>query len=841
MEHREIPGGRLARASGIEAGAFPAAALRVPAASEVRLLLDQGEIVNAYPELHASGGKGALVRLTYAEALYDANGQKGDRNDIDGKQIAGLYDELVADGGANRRFMPLWWRSWRFLELHVKTADEPLTLEGLKAFATGFPFQKRARFTSDDPELERIFDVSYRTMRLAGHETYMDAPYWEQLQYVGDTRIDALLNYTLAGEDRLARRSILHFDWSRGAYDITQSRYPTAEVQLIPPYALFFVSMVHDYWSYRGEPAFVRERLPAVRASIDWFLARLRDDGLVGFLPYWIHVDTGTSQDEAIKEEDGRSLAVTLQLVETLRQAAELEEALGDATRAALYRRRADASAAAVRAHFDADKALLPDTPERRTWGHPVNIWGLVNGGVPEAGREAAARNVLAVGRHPAGRASDGGRGAPWPLDQVPSASLYFRFYLSRALEATGHGDAYVGLLQPWRDLLAKGLTTWPEHPEPSRSDCHAWSAHPAFDLLRIVAGIKPAAPASPRSVSSPTWDRSPASTRRCRRRAARWPSPTAATASGCAPRSRFRKACPAASAGKAAPASCARAHRYSSCASSSLRVERRFGRREARPQRVESGPCGVLGRLFLGRLGSSRRQARFEPVELGPRRFRPRLRLAQPPRCAFDLATQPGDLELGGPRARERRTLHLARRSLLAAAPRRRLRRRGRWTRPAARAAGPSSRARAPRRTHSAAARRRAGRASFPKRRRTAAGSRAPRAWRSGAAGRPARSSRRPRRARARPRARLPGAARPCDVSRRAARQRRHRRALRAGRPRPPRAPSPARRNGRGRSSRPGSPPTRPPWAFRGPSRDWPRLCRPWPSAPRRARFARP
>jgi hypothetical protein len=61
--------------------------------------------------------------------------------------------------------------------------------------------------------------------------------------------------------------------------------------------------MVHDYWSWRDDPAFVRDRLPATRASIDWFLARLRTDGLLGFLPYWIHVDTGTSQDEAIKEE----------------------------------------------------------------------------------------------------------------------------------------------------------------------------------------------------------------------------------------------------------------------------------------------------------------------------------------------------------------------------------------------------------------------------------------------------------------------------------------------------------------------------------------------------------
>ena len=40
--------------------------------------------------------------------------------------------------------------------------------------------------------------------------------------------------------------------------------------------------------------------------------------------------------------------------------------------------------------------------------------------------------------------------------------------------------------------MLADGLTTWAEHPEPTRSDCHAWSAHPALDLLRVVAGIRP-------------------------------------------------------------------------------------------------------------------------------------------------------------------------------------------------------------------------------------------------------------------------------------------------------------------------------------------------------------
>jgi hypothetical protein len=501
MEHREEPVGTVVRATGLASpgapfrSSFPAGALTIPPDSDVRLLVDHGTMVNGYPEIVFGSGKGSTLRLTYAEALYDKDGLKGDRNDIEGKEIVGLFDEVRPDGGSSRSFSPLWWRSWRFLEVRVETGPVPLTLEGLRLFATGFPMERRARFTSDDPELERIFDVSWRTMRLAAHETYMDAPYWEQLQYVGDTRIDALLNYTLAGEERLARRAILQFDESRGSDDLTQSRYPTAEAQYIPPYALFFVSMVHDYWTYRDDPAFVRDRLPATRASIDWFLRRMRKDGLVGFLPFWIHVDTGTSLDEAIKDRDGGSLAVTLQLVRTLQEAAEMEEALGDSVRAKHYRTQATASLEAVRALFDTEKGLLPDTPRKKTWGHPVNIWGLTYGAVPEGDRATARAKVVEIGRHETGRAKDGGRGGPWPLDAIPSASLYFRFYFARALEAAGAGDEYVSLLHPWRRLLAMGLTTWPEHPEPSRSDCHAWSAHPAFDLLRIVAGIKPSAP----------------------------------------------------------------------------------------------------------------------------------------------------------------------------------------------------------------------------------------------------------------------------------------------------------------------------------------------------------
>jgi len=80
-------------------------------------------------------------------------------------------------------------------------------------------------------------------------------------------------------------------------------------------------------------------------------------------------------------------------------------------------------------------------------------------------------------------------------VPEVPAmtaATYYFRFYLARALDHAGMGDSYLTLLGPWRVMLSLGLSTWAESPEPTRSDSHAWSAHPNYDLLTIVAGIRP-------------------------------------------------------------------------------------------------------------------------------------------------------------------------------------------------------------------------------------------------------------------------------------------------------------------------------------------------------------
>ena len=492
MEWRETSGGRIVRASGLAtsavSGGFPDAPLAISPNQKVTLLLDNSALTTAFTNLVVSGGKNASIRVTYAEALKDAKGEKGNRSEIAGKNIVGVHDEYIADGAEKRTFSSLVWRTWRYLQLDIETRDQPLQLLRLSSWFTAFPFQQRASFVSDDPALSAIWEVGWRTARLDAHETYMDTPYWEQLQYVGDTRIQALVSYVAAGDDRLAKQAIEAFDDSRLPDGITLSRYPTHHFQAIPPFSLLWVGMLHDFAFYRSDAAFVRAQLPGTRTVLDWFVRHQQENGLLGRLPWWNFIDWTDGFHDGIppQDEHGDSVPITLHFVMALREAAELESVYGDKQRAAQYLLAATKAAqGAQRRCWNEKNGLLADTPAQKLYSQHANILGVLLDVIPKQRQREVMTKVLSV--------SDPVFKAGNDVPPMEKASYYYRFYLARALEHAGMGDRYLELLGPWKEMLALGLTTWAETPEPTRSDSHAWSAHPNYDLLTIVAGIRPA------------------------------------------------------------------------------------------------------------------------------------------------------------------------------------------------------------------------------------------------------------------------------------------------------------------------------------------------------------
>ena len=482
MEEKPVRFARVRRAQGIEPGdAFLRGTgdLVVEARSRVVLLLDQSHLTNAYAVLETSGGAGSTVSLTYAEALKDAAGRKGNRDEVEGKTIAGVKDVFRPDGGERRRFQTLWFRTYRYVQVEVETEGQPLRIHDLHGIFTAYPFELRARFDSDLPWLQDMWTINWRGARLCAFETYFDTPYYEQLQYVGDTRIQALISLYMTGDDRLVRQALSHFDLSRIPEGITASRYPSSLGQYIPTFSLLWIAMVHDYWMHRDDPEFVRGFLPGVRSVVGWFERRIDESGLVGPVPWWPYVDWAPEWPVGIPPggRDGHSTMISLQLVYALDRAAVLEDALGQSFEAGRDRRLADALRTSVRAKaWDSERGLFRDAPEGAHYSQQTNIMAVLADAVPAAEQRALMERLLTEAK-------------------ITQATYYYGFYLFEALRKAGLADRYIERLEPWRGMLAMGLTTVPETPEPTRSDSHAWSAHPNYGLLATVLGVRPDAP----------------------------------------------------------------------------------------------------------------------------------------------------------------------------------------------------------------------------------------------------------------------------------------------------------------------------------------------------------
>jgi hypothetical protein len=454
--------------------------ITIPAGKKISLLLDQTFNTTAYPQLTISSGKGALIRLSYAEALFDNNRVKGHRDSVAGKSLHGNYDEFISDGGEKRMYRPLWFRTYRYLLLEITTQEEPLVVNDLHGMFTAYPFEVKASFSSNDTTLKKIWDVGWWTARLCAGETYFDCPYYEQLQYEGDTRIQSLISLYVTGDDRLMRKAIIDFYHSRVPEGLTQGRYPSNRLQVIPTFSLFWVSMLYDYWMHRPDEAFVKDKLVAVRGVLNWYENHIdAAKNMLGPMKWWGFVDWNRHFPNGVPDgaTDGNSSVITLQYAYTLRQAAMLFDHFNQKNEAAHYRSVADKLVGATfKQCFDPAKNAMGNTPDKKTFSQHAGIMAVLTSAVPSGAVKKVMNTILYD-------------------TSLSQATFYYRFYLNRALKEAGMADMYYSQLKPWHDMLKIGLTTFAENPEPTRSDCHAWSSSPNYDFFATICGIMPDAP----------------------------------------------------------------------------------------------------------------------------------------------------------------------------------------------------------------------------------------------------------------------------------------------------------------------------------------------------------
>ena len=483
MTYQRIPSLRSAVGVNVSAG-FPQQKAQVTVAANTTavLLLDQTFETNAYVTLNFSGGKNAGISLGYAESLYDKGSKgviKGNRNTVEGKEFVGRIDSLVSNGSDEQTFTTLNFRTYRYLRIVVHTKIEPLEINDIFGTFTGYPFKRTAQLNTDNAEMKQMLDIGWRTARLNAWETYTDCPYYEQLQYIGDTRIQAMVSYYNTTDDRLARNALTQIDHSRLAEGITKSCYPTKGTQIISPFSLWYIGMLHDYWMYRNDGNFIKNKLVGERAILDFFDKYQQADGSLKDTPYWTFVDWSGNMWGEVKGKDGSAAIYDLQLLLAYQWAAEMEARVGLHDYAMLYSQKAlQLKTTIQRKYWDDTKLLYADTKERTGYSQHVNSLALLAGLVSKPDMPAVAKRML----------SD---------TSLTQCSVYFKYYLNQALVKAGLGDDYLNWLDIYRQNISMGLTTWAEYSDvnTSRSDCHAWGASPNVEFFRTVLGIDSYAP----------------------------------------------------------------------------------------------------------------------------------------------------------------------------------------------------------------------------------------------------------------------------------------------------------------------------------------------------------
>jgi hypothetical protein len=320
-------------------------------------------------------------------------------------------------------------------------------------------------------------DVSLRTLQNCMHGVFEDGPKRDRRLWLGDLRLQALVNYETFRLNTLVKRCLYLF----AAVPDERGRIAASlfvEPEVVPDdtylfdYSLAFVTVLRDYFAATGDRAALQALWPSALRQLALALESLDRHAIVRDADgWWSFVDWHVDLNK-----QAASHAI---LVATLRHGAELAAVI-DPGRSADLLAEAQRLAAAAR---------------DRLWDPAVGFF------VSGAGRQVSAASqvwmALAEVLEPRENAALLRRLRTEP-PAIGLRTPYAHHFLVDALLRTGEREAALAVLESyWGGMLKHGADTFWEVFDPSdptfspygslrlNSYCHAWSCTPAYFIRK--------------------------------------------------------------------------------------------------------------------------------------------------------------------------------------------------------------------------------------------------------------------------------------------------------------------------------------------------------------------
>ena len=372
--------------------------------------------------------------------------------------------------------------AFRYIKVTVLNSNEPVILSDFKVCAGTSADYTHLKPGPAEERLKQLDEIGIKTLAECMQSVYEDGPKRDRRLWIGDLRIQALVNYETFDQIDLVKRCLYLFAGYTKSGNYTprcvfvDSRGTYCGGDIFVDYSLMFNLILCDYFTHTGDTELVDELFDVADEQMLLACDKLDDDGIVQVVPVdgrWAFIDW-CKELQKITSMQGVILY-------TLRHMAELSAMTGRKEKEAEYRSKMMQMQEACRKYlYDAEKEAFINHYDSFQYSVHSQVWMVLAGVLTKEENQKLLRKVLK------------------DTAIIKPVTPYMHHYVVEALlEADMPDEAFAYMTDYWGRMADLGADTYwevfvPDHPEISpysdrimNSACHAWSCSPSYFIRK--------------------------------------------------------------------------------------------------------------------------------------------------------------------------------------------------------------------------------------------------------------------------------------------------------------------------------------------------------------------
>ena len=384
-------------------------------------------------------------------------------------------DDLPAHIDFPRRY------AFRYMQITVidTSASYKVNIQNVRCTSvTSADMSAVVKLKLKDETLAAIDRVSVKTMLECMQDVFEDGPKRDRRLWVGDLRLQALVNYeTFKNYDLVKRCLYLVAGLTQGKGRISACVYAKrkslpSEVNLFD-YSLLYISCLYDYYKQTSDADTVRDLLPTAKRQIELAAEKFDKRGIIrDSSEWWCFIDWN---DDLNKQASAQAI-----FIYCAKQYAELAEAFGEDTERVMQ--LIDMAADAAKQYLWREERGFFVSGDTKQISWASQIWFVLSGILSKEENAALLERLMKVN------------------PQVGLKTPYAYHYFIQALFDSGMENYAVKCIKKyWGAMVDDGADCFyeifnPENisysPYGSRvinSYCHSWSGTPAYFIRKYL------------------------------------------------------------------------------------------------------------------------------------------------------------------------------------------------------------------------------------------------------------------------------------------------------------------------------------------------------------------